>query len=59
MMIGCLRGMNHLNQHGICHRDIKPDNIILMADDSVKLTDFGVSKDQVMGTKLNTLGSVA
>ena len=30
--------------HVLLHRDLKPDNIGLMADDSVKLFDFGLSK---------------
>jgi len=30
--------------HGVVHRDIKPGNIILLADGRIKITDFGIAK---------------
>jgi serine/threonine protein kinase/regulator of sirC expression with transglutaminase-like and TPR domain len=39
----CL-GMEHANQHGIiCHRDIKPQNILITANKSLKISDFGLA----------------
>jgi eukaryotic-like serine/threonine-protein kinase len=39
----CL-GMEHANNHGIeCHRDIKPSNIMVIADGTLKITDFGLA----------------
>ena len=32
------------NEVGIIHRDIKPDNLLIDANDNIKLSDFGVSQ---------------
>ena len=28
----------------LCHRDLKPDNILILEDDEIKLNDFGLGK---------------
>ena len=43
------RSLAHAHRHGIVHRDVKTDNALLSEEETVKLTDFGVS--QVGGHK--------
>jgi serine/threonine protein kinase len=39
-----LAGVQALHANGIIHRDIKPKNIIIRKDNSVKIVDFGIAK---------------
>ncbi|MBI3891283.1 MAG: serine/threonine protein kinase, partial [Candidatus Wallbacteria bacterium] len=49
--------MAHCHQQGILHRDLKSDNVFLLADGRVKLIDFGVAR-AVGGTQLTATGEM-
>lgn len=51
-----LEGIAYVHQLGISHRDLKPDNILIMQDDPilVKITDFGLAKISDNATFMKT-----
>uniref|UniRef100_A0A8D0EFV4 non-specific serine/threonine protein kinase n=1 Tax=Salvator merianae TaxID=96440 RepID=A0A8D0EFV4_SALMN len=54
-----LRGLSHLHQHKVIHRDIKGQNVLLTENAEVKLVDFGVSAqlDRTVGRRNTFIGT--
>ena len=55
-----MQGLSHAHSRGIIHRDIKPQNIMVLRDGSVKVADFGIAclADSAQTLTQEALGSV-
>jgi len=49
-------GLDYAHSHGVVHRDVKPANIMIQANGTVKIMDFGIAKSSGMG--MTTAGQV-
>ena len=56
-----VKALGHAHSRGIIHRDIKPHNVMVLRDGSVKVADFGIARLATAGSSTltkDTLGSV-
>ncbi len=56
-----LKAMQHAHEKGVIHRDVKPQNMMLLQDGTIKVTDFGIARFSNTETRTMTdkaIGSV-
>ena len=52
------RALESVHAAGVLHRDLKPGNIMLRADGSIALIDFGLSKDTALAADVTDSGTI-
>jgi eukaryotic-like serine/threonine-protein kinase len=57
LILQACAGLEHAHAAGLVHRDIKPQNLLVREDDTLKIVDFGIVRP-VDGTQLTLAGTI-
>ena len=58
IMMQVAEGLGYAHSKGVVHRDVKPENIMLLADNTVKIMDFGIALAPDRNTQLTQTGGL-
>jgi eukaryotic-like serine/threonine-protein kinase len=57
LLVQACMGLQHAHEHGLVHRDVKPQNLLVREDGSVKVADLGIAR-AAESTRLTQHGTI-
>jgi tetratricopeptide (TPR) repeat protein len=58
IMVQVCRAVHYAHEHGIIHRDVKPENVMLSPDGKVTVLDFGLAREISTDSSISAVGAV-
>ena len=59
LLVQACQALQVVHDHGVIHRDVKPENLFVTAEGVLKIMDFGIAKRLDAGTGLTRFGTLA